>query len=696
MRFIHPEFLFALFALAIPIIIHLFNFRRFKKLYFTNVRFLKEIKQDTRSRSKLKHLLVLLARMLALSCLVFAFAQPYFPSAHQEKAQANRKLSIYIDNSFSMDAQGKNGPLLDEAKQKAREIVMAYKVTDQFQLLTNDFEARHQRLLNRDVFLEELTEVKPGSAVRSMSEVIARQSDLLLANNSGKESTPSSYILSDFQKSVTDIEELKPDSQLTIRFVPLSSTALQNISIDTAYLSTPFVQLNSSAEVNVHLKNSGNKSVENVPLKLTINGVQKALGSVNIPGNSKTETILAFTPSESGWQKAKLSITDYPVVFDDNYYLNFNIRTHIQVLCINGNTADQYLKNLYGKDPAFLYSSTSSSQVDYSSFSSQQLILLNGLEKISSGLEQELWRYVKKGGTLFIIPSATADLNSYQSLFVGLNVNSFQNLDPIPEKIVRIEYSHPLFADVFEKGKKPADNIDLPTAHKHFTIGKNSRIPEAALLKFQSGSTFLGLTPSGKGQVFCLSVPLLEEFGNFQKHALFVPVMLKAALQSGSLIQLPLVIGKNNEFIVAQDTLVSNDQVVHLVDKDLKFDIIPESKMIANNWILSVRDEVKEAGNYSLIENDRLITVQSFNYDRKESDLDCYSISEISDLIAKSSNSKMSLLDTDTATLTHTLTQLEEGTRLWKYFIILALIFLAAEILLLQFYNPGTSKPLAI
>ena len=47
MQFLYPGFLFALAAIAIPIIIHLFNFRKFKKVYFTNVAFLKEIKHET-------------------------------------------------------------------------------------------------------------------------------------------------------------------------------------------------------------------------------------------------------------------------------------------------------------------------------------------------------------------------------------------------------------------------------------------------------------------------------------------------------------------------------------------------------------------------------------------------------------------------------------------------------------------------
>ena len=378
------------------------------------------------------------------------------------------------------------------------------------------------------------------------------------------------------------------------------------------------------------------------------------------------------------------------------YYFSFNIRSSIQVLSINGNQGDKYFKTLYGTDPYFQYHAVSSSQVDYSSFSSQQLIILNEVEKISSGLEQELIGYTKHGGVLFIVPPALPDFQSYQSLCQGLNVNAYINLIPTPEKIIKIEKAHPLFDGVFEQNKRVPENMDLPSVQKYFQLGNNSRIPQISLLKFQNGSTFLGLTESGRGQVFGLSVALQEEFSSFQRHALFVPIMLKAALQGGSRIQPVSIIGKDHEFIVPQDTLISNDQVVHLTNEENKFDIIPESKMIASTWILSVRDDIKQAGNYSLKDGNRLITIHSFNYDRKESNLTCLTNSEIEEQIAKSGNSKISILEADSGQLTHTLTQIEEGTRLWRYFIIAALIFLAIEILLLRFYNPGNLKPQVI
>ena len=147
MQFVYPAFLFALAAIAIPIIIHLFHFRRFKKVYFTNVKFLKEVKDETSQRSKIKNLLILLCRCLAVFFLVMAFAQPFIPQKGAEFKAGQKAISLFVDNSFSMSSLSQDVPLLDKAKQRATEIVSAYEVEDEFQILTNDFEGRHLLLL---------------------------------------------------------------------------------------------------------------------------------------------------------------------------------------------------------------------------------------------------------------------------------------------------------------------------------------------------------------------------------------------------------------------------------------------------------------------------------------------------------------------------------------------------------------------
>ena len=162
MAFLFPSFLWALAALAVPVIIHLFQLRRFKRMEFSSVRFLQEVSQQTRSRKKVRHWLVLLSRLLALTCLVFAFAQPYLPGAGSRVKAGQRAVSLFIDDSWSMDGTNAEGRLLDQARKDAQDAVMAFNATDRFQVITNKFEGRQQLLLGRDEALESAGKAEVG------------------------------------------------------------------------------------------------------------------------------------------------------------------------------------------------------------------------------------------------------------------------------------------------------------------------------------------------------------------------------------------------------------------------------------------------------------------------------------------------------------------------------------------------------
>src|ERR1700704_5446958 len=185
MHFLYPAFLFALVSLAIPVIIHLFNFRRYQKVYFSNVQFLKEIQEQQSSRKNLKERLILAARMLALTFLILAFAKPYIPGQNASNAGKQQAVSIFVDNSYSMETLNKEGSLLDEAKRRAKEIASAYNLNDRFQLLTQDFEGKHQRLVSRDEFNDAVDEVKISPQSRSLQQIISRQQSLLDTHNDG-------------------------------------------------------------------------------------------------------------------------------------------------------------------------------------------------------------------------------------------------------------------------------------------------------------------------------------------------------------------------------------------------------------------------------------------------------------------------------------------------------------------------------
>lgn len=156
-QFLHPIFLYGLFALAIPVILHLFSFRKYKKVYFSNFSFLASLQQQKKNSSKLKNLLLLFLRLLALASIVFAFATPYIqPKKNILPVEKSSKIIIYIDNSFSMSNTGTKGSLLEEAKKHLFDIIAAYPAGTNFALLTDD--EAHNRTLTK----EQATALLPG------------------------------------------------------------------------------------------------------------------------------------------------------------------------------------------------------------------------------------------------------------------------------------------------------------------------------------------------------------------------------------------------------------------------------------------------------------------------------------------------------------------------------------------------------
>ena len=331
MSFVYPQFLFALFAISIPIIIHLFNFRRFKKVYFSDIRFLKEVKQQTQNRNRIKHLLVLLARILAIAFLVLAFAQLFIPTTNKNSTAGIQTLSVYVDNSFSMENVSKNGMLLDEAKKIAREIALAHSQTDLFQLLTNNFEGKHQRLVSREEFLTMLDEVKISPAVRTVSEISARQTDALSKTETKNKK---SFIVSDFQKSMSDFEKVKNDTSIKTILLPVPANQQSNLYIDSCWFESPVHQLNQAEKLNVRIKNTSENNLENIPVKNFLNNQQKTPASFSIAPNESKDIQLSFVIKEPGIQQGRIEITDYPVTYDDKFYFSFKVAKNIAVTCI--------------------------------------------------------------------------------------------------------------------------------------------------------------------------------------------------------------------------------------------------------------------------------------------------------------------------------------------------------------------------
>tara|TARA_B100000809_G_scaffold263531_1_gene317003 strand:- start:4017 stop:6047 length:2031 start_codon:yes stop_codon:yes gene_type:complete len=675
MKFAYPEFLYALFAIAIPIIIHLFNFRKFKKIYFSNVEFLKEVQQETQSKSQLKHLLILLSRILAIAFLVLAFAQPFIPVSDTAIADQNNVVGIYIDNSFSMESSGENRSLLNEAKNKAIEVVNSYRATDKFILTTNTFNAGDQRLLSNEETIDRIEELAISSTSRNISTIYSRNRDAI---NSSDIENKSFYMLSDFQKSTADLTKIKADTLINSYIIPIKATEISNLYIDSCWFNSPTHLLNQNEALNIRIKNNSENDLENIPLKLFINNKNVVPTSFTIKANDETTITLNYRNKTNGIQHGKVEIIDNPIITDDIFYFSYNISENINILGIGTQENQASLNSIYSTDSVFNYSNFNVNQLDYSLIKKSNLVLLHDLKTVSSGLSNSLKPFIDNGGNLLIFPSNTINYDSYREFLSLLNVNYFTQLDTAKNKVKEINLTHPIFNNVFDE--KPKGNLNLPIVSSHYLISKGRTAFKNDILTLKDGSPFLTEYKVGKGKVYLSAVSLDKKSSNFINHALFVPTLYNIALLSQKNYPLFHTIGDNSTIDVNRN---EKDAIYHI--KNSTLDIIPRIRNTNSGSTVFVNSGIELADNYTL-ENNQTKLGLAYNYNRSESELSYLSSTDIDDII-NSNSINAQYIDLSRSTIQTALSDLNIGKKYWKYCIILALLFLAVETVLIKIFK---------
>lgn len=678
MQFVYPGFLYALLAVAIPILIHLFHFRRFKKVYFSNIGFLKQLNETSRRHAQLKHLLVLLVRMLAVICMVMAFARPFIPLSDTNLTGEGNSLGIYVDNSFSMDALAARGRLLDEGRERARIIAGQYQAGDDFLLLTNDFEGQHQRFMNKEAFLEQLDEVQLSPAVRTISEVMIRM-NTMFAESAGDNAH--AFLISDFQKNISDFSEISGDSLVTQFLVPLYAQDQDNVFIDSCWFGSPAHVPGQLAQLHVRIKNEGGQDLQGQALRLFIDEVQRTVTSYDLPAGGETVVTVSWTLQQAGNKNAYVEILDYPVTFDDRMYFSYHVSAAIPVLSVNESGTGPYIPALFDNDSLFLLNHMPVFAVDYSAFQQYQLIILNGLNTLQPALVNGLRQFVEQGGSLLVFPGIQADLNAYRELTTALQLPYYAAKDTVSMRVDHINELHPLFDGVFED---IPEQIDLPQAAQYLRIATTSATTGEHLMRMPNGYPFLFAQTFGQGRVYLSAVPLHDSFSNFPYHSLFVPVMINMALHSGSKQLLYYTIGHDTPLLLPA-TSETAQQLVRLRGEEIE--VIPEQRRRGGQLELFFYEQIGEAGNYHLYSGETAIQAVSFNYDRRESLLTSYHTDSLKQILQQHDLNRIRILDASPQAFEGSMKQLTQGRHLWRWFLIAALAFILLEIILLRFWK---------
>lgn len=676
MTFANPYLLFGLFAILVPILIHLFNFRRYKTIYFSNVKMLEEIQNKTKRASQVQQLVVLILRVLGIAALVFAFAQPFLKEKGG-KTNSGNIVSIFVDNSFSMDADADNTSSLYEAVDAARNIVSDFDYDDDFVLTTQDFSGEESHILNKDQILELLDNITTSPNSRSLKEICAFQNNT--AHNSNKGNALKFYI-SDFQKNAFDFSALRNDTSAHICLIPTSSTEKNNISVDTCWFLSPIIRLGNVVTLVAKIQNYGSDDAQKVPLKLYVNGKQKAVASIDVAAKSYAECRLTYKIDEDGTNLGRLMIEDSPIVFDDELFFSYNVSDNSIVSIVYNKEPNRFLAALYGKDSVFTTQAMEYRQINYTQFRESNLIVLNEVPSLSSGLSDELSKFVNAGGTLLLFPADDMD-KTLNAFLKSMGCGQFGALTKGKVECGKINGESVYFRDALGSN---SERVDMPSTLQHYEI-LGGTVSEEPIMTLADGSRMLTCWNVGAGKVIVSAVAMRDEFGNAHRHAMFFVPLHNIGILTGTVQKLYNVIGKDNMQKINNVTEHSDDALVMRSSKnDVEF--IPEQRRIGNETAVYFHDQVRQSDWYGLFKGNQQIGSFSFNYPRNESDMNFYSEKELSDM-SQQYGDKYRVVAANTKNIAQAATEQLNGKPLWPLFLVLSLLFFLVEILLLRFWN---------
>ena len=639
MNFQNPNILYALLALLIPIIVHLFQLRKFQKTPFTNVKFLKELVLQTRKSSKIKKLLVLMMRLFAFACIILAFAQPYFNK--ENTSQKEKETVIYIDNSFSMKEKGEKGELLRIAIQ---ELLENFNNQERLSVITN---TKTFKNTNLSVIKSELINLKYTNKQLSYKTANLKASKLF---DIGKNSLKQFIYISDFQKN-SEIDSTYYTDKYNSSLIQATPVSKQNISIDSAYFK---LKNTNTIQLNIVVTNQ-QKKLKNIPVSLFNN--DSLVSKTSVALNQLKNTIQFDLPSQKSLN-LKVEIQEPFFKHDNTFYISKNKPAKQNILSIGSLENNKFLTKIFTKDE-FLFTQNENSGINYSQFNTQHLIILNEISTLSEALIQNIKTFTKNGGIVVCIPAQDVNPKIYNQLTPIFNTET--NTET---RLTKINFSHPILKHVFEKR---ITNFQFPSFNKHYQLSGY----QSTILSFENGNPFLIHQPN----YYVFSASLNIENSNIKQSPLIVPTLYNIAKSSLKSSIVYHSVGVQNKIDIPVQ--LEKNEIIQLQKND--FNYIPLQQVKGNKVSIETFTTPEESGIYSVISKNKVIKNLAYNYTETEGIVAYYDSKLLSNSHINSSNSIPERITE--------LNLMSQVTSVWKWFIIFALVFLLFELLILKFFK---------
>ncbi len=678
MGFLYPLFFLAAATLAIPVLIHLFNLRRYKTVLFPATRFLKNIQLRSRRQSQVRYKLLLALRLLFLAVLILAFAQPFFNNNRQQKASGNLQV-IYVDNSQSMSAKKGVRSLFEIARDAARRQVQTAPSGTRFIFLSNDQPASWQPL-PADKVLSLIAALDLSSVAKNNVQIMAQVQNMLQS-----ESAPGAdlFYYSDFQRNAF---VTRPDNALLkgiiFHGVAVQAQEFSNVLIDTAYLTTPILQTGQSQTLIVRSRLTG-KAPANIPvLQLAINGQVKSAASLKFTNDVSVDT-LHFSVNDAGWQRILLSVNDAGLRFDNTFRIAARSSPALSVLVLNENNGNPYIQAAFRAYDGFrvMESSVNAAPANWKDYN---LVIFNGITQLNDAVARQLGGALQSGQSMAIFPGKTRNTEGLNTLLQAAGDIRITGYDTASQPATTLQQGSDLVKDLFDQ---IPPNVQLPVAAWHYSIQSGLTANGQSILSFRNGDPLLARYTPSRGALYLLATSADPESGNFPSSYFFVPFLYQMAMQSRGGDVYALTAGSGQPVYLSLDN-TGDRNMVHLYGEG-KLDAIPPQQPAAGGVVVYVDAAVQQPQFYRLAAASGDSAVVALNASRKESALDTWDLAALK----RDWNGKEASWQAADQVTGASATGQAGAFPLWKVCIILALLLLAAETWLLT--RPQQSPTIA-
>ena len=608
--------------LLVPILVHLFDFRKTQKVYFSTIKYIANLTSKSKSKSRLRYFLILSNRILFFLTLL-ALIWILLDKASSDRATIG-SIAIYYDNSESSTLNDSHLVLeqsLDQLSGQANSIFY--------------YDNLRKSLLNRDSGFDfEDKKSLPGTNMEQ------------LFNRMNEAGVSSYYLFSDYQS--VDPPELAPcfrDSTKSYQLVLTNDlNKVRNVYVDSLYLR-PNPDNLSKISILVDF------NVFNMPGGSIV--VKLMQGSRQLSSIAKDVTELdavQFDVSKNSYGEFEIVIDGDDVNFDNIFHFNISKRAKPQITILNSK-ASGILNEVYRNQELFEITSQDVSNLDYESLTNSDLIVVSDQFSLPVNLPMQLKR------TQFIVfPSDTVDISSYENFFDLEFEQMDKNLSEID-----IDSKHPLFKGVFESEIKSEVGLKEIAS---FRINGDFE----TIIEFRGGNLFL----LKKSNTYLFNSPIGSSLSGFQSSALFLPILYQIAFSSSGSIETPYHYPGDRIDLMAK----VSDIPVRI--KNAKYEVIPSFNTSGSQVIVEVPDNL-EPGKYVLMQNTDTLQNLAINFPKEESVMRNPGLGEMKNAFSDMENVRVSQIVEGNNNVVFAG---DSQSSLWKYALILAVFLILTETVL--------------